>query len=682
MRPDDHYFDSSPPPPAPYSNWPDDQQSEIADSRNTSFPYSNGFLEDEDARNEQELQEEDHGVDYDEDMSDDDGGVPLWLMNEGGFHGVLLPALEDDTDASDEDSDMANLGHPHNGAVTDNPIQPQEDAAFAPPIPFDTFMDMQDQLQFVPTQATNPPVVSQQLEQLAGFFADEAGGFDGNHPTALSNPNPNTLGPENPGLFDFLRHWAWQSRCLQGLARERGRYPWLPQVNLQASERVPFIGVNHLEGDRFDFQGIDWMKLGVTRREARERRLLTYKNYVNKPGSDRWQHMDVVIPRSESFFRFRRMDVRRNVHLSHFQLRNVLASTSRSQVFYTGNSTVHQFNPISGESRVAMTMLDTSGTHISTLAADHGILIAGGFNGEYCLRRLDSDLEGESEQCYEGTITNAASNITNHVQLHLSRSSSSPRAAFASNDTGFRILDIESETFLSESIFPYPLNCSAMSPDRRLRVMVGDHYNAIITTTDGDGRCEILQELTGHRDFGFACDWADDGWTVATGFQDKAVKIWDARRWTNSQGVSTPVCTIRAEMAGVRSLRFSPLGSGKRVLVAAEEADYVDIIDAQTFRRKQTIDLFGEIGGASFANDGQDLYVLCCDRVRGGVLQLERCGLGTEATHDPTHQFGEPRWKDNSFDWPEYPTTSRRVARASETRRRRRALAAGELEPF
>ena len=289
MRPDDHYFDSSPPPPAPYSNWPglyvdhsqadvgspspslppsratlpgvrdnsssvaddqsvtlDDQQSEIADSRNTSFPYSNGFLEDEDARNEQELQEEDHGVDYDEDMSDDDGGVPLWLMNEGGFHGVLLPALEDDTDASDEDSDMANLGHPHNGAVTDNPIQPQEDAAFAPPIPFDTFMDMQDQLQFVPTQATNPPVVSQQLEQLAGFFADEAGGFDGNHPTALSNPNPNTLGPENPGLFDFLRHWAWQSRCLQGLARERGRYPWLPQVNLQASERVPFIGVNHL----------------------------------------------------------------------------------------------------------------------------------------------------------------------------------------------------------------------------------------------------------------------------------------------------------------------------------------------------------------------------------------------------------------------------------------------------
>lgn len=339
MRPDDHYFDPlPPPPPASYFNYPglyedhnqanaagspsltppppatsratilgardnsssvaddqsmtlDDQQSELDDSRTTSFTY-NDFLEDGDARHEQEQieeEDEDDGVDYDEDMSDDDGGVPLWLMNEGGFHGVLLPELEDETDASDDGSDMANLGYSHHSAPADLSVQAQEDIGLAPPISFNTFMDMTDHLQAAPMQATNPAAVSQQLEQLAGVFADEAGGFDGNHPTALSNPNPNTLGPENPGLIDFLRHWAWQSRCLQGLARERGHYPWLPQVNLQASERVPYIGGNHLEGDRFDFQGIDWMKLGVTRREARERRLLTYKNYVNKPGSDRWQ---------------------------------------------------------------------------------------------------------------------------------------------------------------------------------------------------------------------------------------------------------------------------------------------------------------------------------------------------------------------------------------------------------
>ena len=49
---------------------------------------------------------------------------------------------------------------------------------------------------------------------------------------------------------------------------------------------------------------------------------------------------------------------------------------------------------------------------------------------------------------------------------------------------------------------------------------------------------------------------------------------------------------IAAEMAGVRKLKFSPLGSGKRVLVAAEPADFVSIIDAATFSSKQTLSFF------------------------------------------------------------------------------------------
>lgn len=281
-------------------------------------------------------------------------------------------------------------------------------------------------------------------------------------------------------------------------------------------------------------------------------------------------------------------------------------------------------------------------------------------------------------------ITNDNSGITNHVQLHLSRTSSKPRAAFASNDNGFRVLDIETEKFVSETCFDKPINCSAISPDGRLRVMVGDHTQVLITRAEADGRPEILKELSGHGDFGFACAWADDGWTVATGFQDKAVKIWDARRWTDSSGTAIPVCTVRSEIAGVRSLRFSPLGSGKRVLVAAEEADFVNIYDAQMFQSKQTFDFFGEIGGVSFVNDGQDLHVLCCDRTRGGLFSLERCGLGSERHHDPDdfHRQYDRKWKNGSYDWKEYKTTPRRLPRLSEARRRRRALDAGYLDPF
>ncbi|KUI66011.1 hypothetical protein VM1G_01807 [Cytospora mali] len=505
------------------------------------------------------------------------------------------------------------------------------------------------------------------------------------HGNILGNPNTAALGPENYNLADFLRVWAWQNGAWQGIARERGRYPWLDRITPQISKNITHIDYQDLEGDAFDVQGIDWEDLGVTRGEARERRLLTYKNYTNIRDSDKWREHHDVLPCSESYFRFRRLDLRKNISLSHFQLRNVLASTSRSQVFYPGQMTVQQFNPISGKGKVALKARDIPQLQVSTLAADHGTLVAGGFFGEYCFRRLDSDEEGGSGQFHEGTITTDSSGITNHVQVHLSRSSAGPKASFASNDRGFRVLDIETDKFISEVYFEQPVNCSAISPDCRLRVMVGDQKEVLITKAETDGQPEILQRLSGHGDFGFACDWADDGWTVATGFQDKLVKVWDARRWTNACGISTPVCTLRAEMAGVRALKFSPIGSGKRVLVAAEEADFVNIIDAQTFQAKQTFDFFGEIGGVSFANEGQDLHVLCCDRVRGGLFNLERCGVGAERNFDPDDARHRPydRWmKNTSYDWHEFETTPRRIPRHSDTRRRRRALALNALDPF
>ncbi|KAM7222246.1 WD40-repeat-containing domain protein [Rhypophila decipiens] len=455
--------------------------------------------------------------------------------------------------------------------------------------------------------------------------------FETAHPPAFSNPNPNMLGPGNYGLTDFLHRWARQSRPMQAGSRPRGRYPWPNKINELAARELARVDYDDLEGDFCDMQGIDWNDVGVSRRAARERRLLTYNNYVNNEGSDRWTPdlPDVNIPRSDSFFRFRRMHIRPDINLAHFQLRNVLATTSRSRVFYPGYGVVHQFNPISSEGRTVMHLGDAPGSQVSTMAAGHGVLVAGVFNGEYVLRRIDSD-EPEATACHEGVITDHGSGITNHAQVYQARRSSSPLAAFASNDMGFRILDLGTETWLSSETFAFPLNCTAISPDKRLRVVVGDNHNVLIVAAESTlsgGRPEILQTLSGHRDFGFACDWSDDGWSVATGCQDKSVKIWDARRWCDSSGNSSPVCTIRSEMAGVRNLRFSPNGSGRRVLVAAEEADFVNIIDAQTFRSKQTIDLFGELGGVSFTNEGRELNVLCCDSTRGGLLQLERCGF-------------------------------------------------------
>ena len=396
---------------------------------------------------------------------------------------------------------------------------------------------------------------------------------------------------------------------------------------------------------------------------------------------------DAVLPRRESFFRFRRMDIRRNIHLSHFQLRNVFASTSRSRIFYPSVGTVQQYNPLTGHSRAIMNLSDAPASQISTLAAGHGVLVAGGFGGEYILRHLDAD-EPENTACHEGVITASASGITNHIAVYQARTSSAPLAAFASNDNCFRVMDIATETWLSRETLDFAPNCTAVSPDGRLRVMVGDSLDVVITAAESrqrSGEPEIMQRLSGHRDYGFACDWADDGWTIATAFQDKTVKIWDARRFTDSAGSAVSVCTLRSEMAGVRSLRFSPIGSGKRVLVAAEEADFVNIIDAQTFQSKQTVDVFGELGGISFANGGRDLMVLCCDRTRGGILQLERCAQREEFTELAEDEFNRgdhtPR-REVTSDWPRSMFTEEQRVRRTSARGGMGFGAGVELDPF
>jgi len=340
------------------------------------------------------------------------------------------------------------------------------------------------------------------------------------------------------------------------------------------------------------------------------------------------------------YFKFRRMDFDQDVHLSHFQLRNLLACASRDHIFYAGRSKVLHYTPVGGnnypaEATVAMDLTTPTvqvpgfmgGIQISTLTVAHNILVAGGFCGEYGITNLRAE---KSTPHSEGILTDHTNAITNHVQVHLSRHSSLPVASFASNDNGLRILDINTNRAIAYHKYDFAINCSAISPDQRLRVLVGDTQKVMICNSETG---EILQELDGHRDFGFACDWADDGWTVATGNQDMQVKIWDARKWKTSSGVSCPVATVAAEMAGVRKLKFSPVGSGKRVLIAAEPADFISVIDAQTFNSKQSLSFFGEIGGVDFTNDGQDLIVANCDPTRGGIMQYERCGLGPEGSY-------------------------------------------------
>lgn len=450
----------------------------------------------------------------------------------------------------------------------------------------------------------------------------------GNHMAQVLRPP----GLERTDLPAYL-HW-WDGLGVHPRSKRRLALDRPPDL-------LSEVRYEDLQGDRCDFQGVDWEALGTTRGRAREMRPYFYKPHTSPYYSDgfmvsgptsagdcpltcREQPGMMRLPHRESFFRFKRMDIRRDAFITHFQLRSLLACPSRSQTFYASTTGVQCFNPISRTAALTIpTPQHSDISPVTALDAGHGLLVAGTLHGSYYIQPY----EAESRDISVGKITHNRNPFINHINIHTSRRSSAPLAAFASNDCKFKVMDLARQEFILDTNSDIPINRTAVSPDGQMRVVVGDGKDAHIVSTERE--CHV-RHLTGHCDYLFGCAWCQDGWMVATSSQDKTIKIWDARRWCNSSGVSMPLKTIFCDMDVAPNLCFSPLGSGRRVLVAAESADFVHMIDAQTFASKQTFDIFGEIGGVSFTNDGQDLSVLCADPYRGGLLQLERCGRGSE----------------------------------------------------
>ena len=260
---------------------------------------------------------------------------------------------------------------------------------------------------------------------------------------------------------------------------------------------------------------------------------------------------------------------------------------------------------------------------IACMTASDGVLIAGDLHeGNYAMKSLsrtcdDADIRGTVNE------SGIAAGI-NHIHTFLHRRSSLPHAVFCVNDCYVRVMDCNTTQWVYDRKWESPVNCSATSPDGRLRIHVSDNPWPIVSNAETG---EILARLPGHKDHGFACDWSPDGITMATGHQDGIVQVWDARKMKEA------VHVLPAEMGGIRSLKFSPLGAGHPVLVMAEPIDFVSIVDARTFRSKQDIEFFGEISGISMPPDGGSLFIGNADQKRGGIYEFERTGYNGEFKH-------------------------------------------------
>jgi DNA-binding beta-propeller fold protein YncE len=375
----------------------------------------------------------------------------------------------------------------------------------------------------------------------------------------------------------------------------------------------------------------------------------------------------VQTPDKENYFSFKRMNTTHQATVPHFQLRNLMASTSRNNIFYADRDVVLRTDAAGSGKEIAMDlrkeMTEVGKFQVTTLAASEHVLIAGGFEGEYALLGLsDSPNKRTTVGRIKDRSRDSKSHITNHIHLFNSRTNYTPQAVLSSNDNRLRILDCNTNTFTHSFGYSQAVNCSSTSPNGRMRVVVGDFRETYITNAETGQPFETLKT---HTDDAFACDWADDGIHVATAAQDSTIVVWDARFWAR------PLKVLYSELSIPRCLKFSPVGGGPRVLVSAEADDYLNVINAQTFESKQVFDFFGRTAGISMTSDGSSLFLANSEPHFGGIMEFERCGFGertrvTRWDDDGKRDSGMSDWDTEEgldADW-------RTVCSKNERRRR------------
>ncbi|EFE41601.1 hypothetical protein TRV_03670 [Trichophyton verrucosum HKI 0517] len=428
----------------------------------------------------------------------------------------------------------------------------------------------------------------------------------------------------NLTVEQFIRQWYLRARMSQDRLGIKHPYPPIASeaMNVQNWQRPTKIShPDDHKGRYFDIQNIPWSsKLNVDRAAARSLRDQWYTSYHNL----RFQpHGYAITPRNtENYFKAKNMYTKFKATMAHFQLRNLMSVRASNVVQYVYRNKVYSVTPFYDVQDTILELTESVSSNpvaeplkISTMKAKHGVTVVGGFSGEYAYK---GEIHGYDK--VEGRITKHLNGITNHIDIVQHRTSHTPQAIIASNDNSIRILDCETNKFIATHRFARAINCTDTSPDGRLRVIVGDSADSWVVDSETG---KPVQPLAGHRDYGFACAWSPDMLHIATSNQDKTVNIWDARMWRILQ-------TLDSDVAGYRSLRFSPVGGGPRTLLMCEPADRFVIVNAQNYQTRQVHEFFGEIGGADFTPDGGRIWLSNMDSRFGGLMEFDRIQWGQE----------------------------------------------------
>ena len=136
---------------------------------------------------------------------------------------------------------------------------------------------------------------------------------------------------------------------------------------------------------------------------------------------------------------------RENLRIPHFQLNNLLHSTSKQDLYYVSSNFVKHY------CRINQITTDIFQMTATAMSAKDDIVFAGGFNGEYKYSRFSDFQE------YTGQVSTSTQNkIINYVDIQNTRMGKS--ALISSNDERLRILNLDLKKILAEFRFPWAVN--------------------------------------------------------------------------------------------------------------------------------------------------------------------------------------------------------------------------------
>lgn len=413
-------------------------------------------------------------------------------------------------------------------------------------------------------------------------------------------------------LLDSLDSWtardfsAMQAQLSDEIfERATAEHSSLPTFN-----RQEMIASGH------DMQGIAWDDYGIDRHQClRDRATLYHTSSSEKLLVDDELALDA---QQERFYRFQYFNGSKRPKYAHHQLRHVLASVGRD-VYYANASQVMQASlalPSVQDTVLDLTKSTMTATpiRVTTLAAtDSAIIVAGGFDGEYAIRNLDYPTSSHSE----GFVTHDRNGLVTHIHTFAHRRSGLHQAAFCANDQRLRLMDLTTEKFTKTLEYDYSLNTAVTSSDGRLRALVGDSADALITDAESG---ETLVTLQTHNAHIFSCAWSPDDRFLATGAQDGKIALWDSRNWTQ------PLAELPNVLSCSRSLHFTADSSR---LISAENEDVVSIFDTRDLAEtRQDIRFFGTICGVTLVDGGDEIVIANGDRSVGGLMSFRRTQYG------------------------------------------------------